>query len=53
MKNPLIQCVDIKAQVEDLFPGIQMEMGTHASPDKDSLKGLVHFFCGFNLYWFP
>lgn len=27
MKNPLIQCVDIKAQAADLFPGIQIEMG--------------------------
>ena len=26
MKNPLIECVDIKAEAEDLFPGIQMEM---------------------------
>lgn len=27
MKNPLIQCVDIKAQAADLFTGIQIEMG--------------------------
>lgn len=27
MKNPLIQHVDVIAQAEDLFPGIQMEIG--------------------------
>lgn len=53
MKNPLIQHVDIKAQAEALFPGIQMEIGSMLFQIKIFGKDCIIFSCGFNLYWFP